>query len=151
MGIRRTARECVLQILFQTEFQNKNKGDAPELNVDVEKKMVSQVKVFANQLLEGVLAHQQKIDDIIERYAKNWSKDRMAIVDRNILRFSIYELLYLPEIPSNVTINEVTINEAIEIAKNYGNENSGAFINGILDRIQGDFQKTNAKKVRESA
>ncbi len=146
MGIRRTARECVLQILFQTEFQNKNKGDAPRLNVDVEKKMVSQVKVFANQLLEGVFAHQQKIDDIIERYAKNWSKDRMAIVDRNILRFSIYELLYLPEIPSNVTINE-----AIEIAKNYGNENSGAFINGILDRIQSDFQKKNVKKVRESA
>ncbi len=147
MGIRRTARECVLQILFQTEFQKKNEGDAPGINVDIEKKMVSEVKVFANQLLEGVVAHQAEIDRIIKRYAKNWSTGRMAIVDRNILRFSIYELLYVPEIPSNVTLNE-----AIEIAKNYGNENSGAFVNGILDGIQRDFPKTGAKKeARETA
>ncbi len=145
MGTRRTARECVLQILFQTEFQVKNKEDAARPNVDVEKKMVSDVKIFANQLLEGVAAHREKIDGIIKRYAKNWSTGRMAIVDRNILRFSIYELLYLPEIPSKVSINE-----AIEIAKNYGNENSGAFVNGILDRIQSDFPKTNAKKTRET-
>lgn len=141
MGMRRTARECALQMLFQSEFQKKPQEVAPTLNTAVAKKMVPAVKVFANQLVQGVVAHQEEIDGIIKRYTKNWSTARMAIVDRNILRFSIYEMLYLPEIPLNVTINE-----AIEIAKNYGNENSGAFINGILDRVQVDFPKTDASQ-----
>lgn len=147
MGIRRTARECALQMLFQAEFQKKNNEAAPILNAAVEKKMVPDVKVFADQLVQGVATHQKEIDSIIKRYTKNWATARMAIVDRNILRFSIYEILYLPEIPSKVTINE-----AIEIAKNYGNENSGAFINGILDHIQMDFPKTDtSQKAWETA
>ena len=146
MGFRRTARECALQMLFQLEFQ-KTRKEVPSLNAAVAKKMVPAVKVFADQLFQGVTAHQEEIDRIIKRYTQNWSTGRMAIVDRNILRFSIYEILYLSDIPSKVTINE-----AIEIAKNYGNENSGAFINGILDRIQGDFPKTASNETaRETA
>ncbi len=146
MGFRRTARECALQMLFQLEFQ-KTRKEVPSLNAAVAKKMVPAVKVFADQLFQGVTAHQEEIDRIIKRYTQNWSTGRMAIVDRNILRFSIYEILYLSDIPSKVTINE-----AIEIAKNYGNENSGAFINGILDRIQVDFPKTASNETaRETA
>ncbi len=137
MGLRRTARECALQMLFETEFK---KGESPAsgiLNASVEKKMVSGVKTFATQLVEGVRTHQPEIDSIIKKYTEHWSTGRMAIVDRNILRFSIFELLYLEEIPAKVTINE-----AIEIAKRYGNENSGGFINGILDRVLLDHPKT---------
>jgi len=131
-------------MLFQTEFEKEQKADIPTLNAAVAEKMVPAVKAFADQLLQGVATHQKEIDRIIERYTKNWSTERMAIVDRNILRFSIYEILYLDEIPSSVTLNE-----AIEIAKDYGNENSGAFINGILDQIQTDFPKTNSSQKRQ--
>ncbi len=137
MGLRRTARECALQILFQAEFKKGQEVDALIPNASIEKKMVAGVKTFANVLVQGVRAHQAEIDDIIKKYTENWSTGRMAIVDRNILRFSIFELIYLPEVPAKVTINE-----AIEIGKLYGNEHSGGFINGILDRIQLDFPKS---------
>jgi N utilization substance protein B len=86
---------------------------------------------FAEQIVLGVLEHGREIDRLIERYSENWRLHRMNIVDRNILRMATFELLYCNEIPPKVTINE-----AIDLGKRYGSEDSGSFINGILDRLQ---------------
>jgi N utilization substance protein B len=85
---------------------------------------------FVDQLVQGVRAHIEELDGLLGRFAEHWSLERMAVVDRNVLRCALYELLYLDDIPAKVTINE-----AIEIAKRYGSQESGAFVNGILDRI----------------
>jgi N utilization substance protein B len=85
------------------------------------------------RLVLGVLEHCQEIDRLIEKYSENWRLVRMNIVDRTILRMAIFELLYCEEIPPKVTLNE-----AIELGKRYGSEDSGSFINGILDRIQNE-------------
>ena len=90
----------------------------------------SDIQDFAEALVRGVVTNVGQIDDVIGRCSTNWKVPRMAIVDRNILRLATYELMHLGDIPPKVTLNE-----AIEIAKRYGAEDSGAFINGILDRI----------------
>ncbi|MFQ5949240.1 MAG: transcription antitermination factor NusB [Nitrospiria bacterium] len=132
MGFRRKGRERALQVLFQTDFcRDPRKSQA---SFPVENKGVPQVQAFAKRLVEGVFQHVDEIDRMIGRYTEHWSPKRMALIDRCILRFSIFELLYLEEIPPKVTINE-----AIEIAKKYGNEDSGAFVNGILDHIHHDL------------
>ncbi len=86
---------------------------------------------FAERIVLGVLDHAREIDQLIERFSENWRLDRINLVDRNILRMAIFELLYCNEIPPKVTLNE-----AIDLGKRYGSEDSGSFINGILDRIQ---------------
>ncbi len=148
MGLRRQARECALQILFQTEFEKDKNNSDLYINDSIKEKLVPEVKAFADQLVKGVRDHKEEIDAIINKYIENWAPSRIAIVDRNILRFATYEIVYLIEIPSKVTMNE-----AIEVAKIYGNENSGGFINGILDRIQREFpDKTQMpKKSQEMA
>jgi N utilization substance protein B len=85
---------------------------------------------FCQKLVEGVRRSQDQIDPLIEENSENWSLKRMAAVDRNILRLATFELLYCPEIPFKATLNE-----AIELAKKFGSDDSGAFINGILDKI----------------
>lgn len=92
------------------------------------------VRLFAEPLIRGVLEHLNTIDEQIRRYAKNWDLHRMALVDRNILRLAIYEMVHRLDIPPVVTINE-----AIEIAKKYSTEDSGKFVNGILDKIRADL------------
>jgi N utilization substance protein B len=86
---------------------------------------------FAERIVLGVLEHSQEINRLIEQYSENWRFDRMSIIDRNILRMATFELLYCEDIPPKVTLNE-----AIELGKRYGSEDSGSFINGILDQIQ---------------
>ncbi|MCK6461214.1 MAG: transcription antitermination factor NusB [Planctomycetes bacterium] len=86
---------------------------------------------FARQLLSGTLDNQEEIDKAISGAAQNWHLRRMAIVDRNILRMAVYEMLFLKDIPAKVSINE-----AIEMGKRFSTQQSGAFINGILDRIR---------------
>jgi len=86
---------------------------------------------FAKELLDGVQAHLDEINGLISRSSENWRLERMSLVDRNILRLAIYEILCRPDIPTKVSINE-----AVEIGKKFGSEESGAFINGILDRIR---------------
>jgi N utilization substance protein B len=88
---------------------------------------------FLKRLVLGVLNHCQEIDRLIEQYSENWRLDRINMIDRNILRMALFELLYCEEIPPKVTINE-----AIDLGKRYGSEDSGSFINGILDRIQNE-------------
>ena len=86
---------------------------------------------FFLQLVNGVLAAQPQIDILIEKYSKNWKVQRMACVDRNVMRVAVFEMLFCPDIPPKVSINE-----AIDVAKKFGTEESGAFINGIVDRIR---------------
>jgi N utilization substance protein B len=95
------------------------------------------IKPFFEVLVKGVLAHQAEIDRRIEQFSSNWKLSRMSGVDRNVMRIAAYEMLYCPDIPSKVSINE-----AIDIGKKYGTADSGAFINGILDAISLDLDKT---------
>jgi N utilization substance protein B len=86
---------------------------------------------FAQVLVQGVVEHRAEIDQAISEVAMNWDIERMAVIDRNVLRMASFELLHLPEVPPKVAINE-----AIELGKRYSTQNSGAFINGILDKIK---------------
>jgi len=127
---RRKGREYALQLLFQTDFtQGKlNSKDIKEFWSD--KKETKDVKDFTEDLVRGTLGRLNEIDAIIETVTENWLLKRMAAVDRNILRFAAYEILYRKDIPSAVTINE-----AIEIAKKYSSTEAAPFLNGVLDRL----------------
>jgi len=131
MGIRRNARELVLQMLYQMDFNDE--GGALPSPFWPQETIAPSARDFSEQLLQGVIGHRSDIDQTIRDVAQHWSFERIAAVDRNILRLAVYELLHLPEVPRCVTLNE-----AIEMAKKYGGENSGAFVNGILDRIHRD-------------
>lgn len=121
-----------LQVLFQADYTQGQDGQA--LSFPILSKSASQVRAFAEVLVKGVFLHRDEIDRMIGRYTEHWAPERMALIDRCVLQFSTFELLYLEEIPPKVTLNE-----AIEIAKKYGNEDSGAFVNGILDHIHQDL------------
>jgi transcription antitermination protein NusB len=127
---RRKAREYALQLLFQTDFtQGKlNSKDIKEFWSG--KKEAKDVKDFTEDLVRGTLGRLNEIDTIIETVTENWLLKRMSAVDRNILRFAAYEILYRKDIPSAVTINE-----AIEIAKKYSSTEAAPFLNGVLDRL----------------
>ncbi|NQS89465.1 transcription antitermination factor NusB [Patescibacteria group bacterium] len=130
MKNRRKARELTLQILYQTDIRKVSAGEALKIVLSCYH-FKPEVEEFSRGLIQGTCHFLPQLDDIIKRYARNWTLDRMATIDRNILRFSIYELLFLKEIPPAVTINE-----AVEIAKRYGTLDSGKFVNGILDKIR---------------
>lgn len=134
---RRKAREYALQILFRLDFTEK-KIDSKDLEEFwSDKKASDDVKKFAEDLVRGTVNSLDDIDSMIEKVTENWLLKRMAAVDRNILRFAAYELLYRKDIPSNVTINE-----AIEIAKKFSSTESAPFINGVLDKLSKKFVKT---------
>ena len=90
----------------------------------------SEVRVFSESLVKGTLEKVKEIDEIVVKATENWELSRMAVVDRNILRFATYELLFVPDIPPKVTINE-----AVNLAKKFSQEESGKFVNGVLDKI----------------
>jgi len=129
---RRRAREYALQILFQLDIIKTSFDENLFKNFWEESEEEEDVKEFASALIRGTLEHLEEIDKAIEQVAEHWSLKRMAVVDRNILRLATYEFLYRNDIPPLVTINE-----AVEIAKKYGTEESSAFINGVLDKIKG--------------
>jgi N utilization substance protein B len=126
MTKRRRAREFALQLLFQHEFTSK--GDFKEFWQG--KNVSSEVRDFAEALVLGTINNKERLDKIIREAAEHWALDRMAAVDRNILRMGAYEMLFRDDIPSAVAINE-----ALEIAKKYAATESVPFINGILDKI----------------
>lgn len=127
---RRKAREYALQMLFQSDF-TKKKIDRKDFEEFWSGKNESEnVKGFTEELVKGTLERLDEIDKTIERVAENWLLKRMAAVDRNILRFAAYEILYRKDIPSAVTINE-----ALEIAKKYSSTEAAPFLNGVLDRL----------------
>lgn len=127
MGKRRKSRELALQQLFQEEM-NPNSGEVFKLSE--EKEIGDEVKDFYKELVNGVTSKKVDIDKLIEEHSNNWRVSRMAKVDLNILRMATYELLYTSEVPPNVALNE-----AIEISKKFGSEDSPSFVNGILDNI----------------
>ncbi|HCU24899.1 MAG TPA: transcription antitermination factor NusB [Deltaproteobacteria bacterium] len=147
MGNRRKAREVSLQLLYETELAHKSGREVTERFLkdphglqfetgELDADALQEVKDFTRLILEGVANNVREIDSLMESHSTHWKVSRMASVDRNILRMAIFELLYCSDIPASVTINE-----AIEIAKKYGTEESGAFVNGILDHIAKALKK----------
>ena len=139
MGARRKAREKALQILFQLDFDN---GDVEAVCKGFWSGHPTGQKVreFAEELAKGTFANRRDIDRMVASTIENWTMDRLAEVDKAILRFASYELMYMPDVPPKVTINE-----AVEIAKAFGTEQSGAFVNGVLDRIREKIGKQPAR------
>jgi N utilization substance protein B len=147
-GLRREGREAAIQFLFQLDSHGPDES-APDSDfwrlragtVDPEEPdavtppppTAPKAKTFAEQLVHGVLSHRVAIDALIVKFARNYELQRIAAVDRNILRLAIYEMMHNLDVPPVVAINE-----AIEIAKKYGSEESGRFVNGILDRIRAE-------------
>jgi N utilization substance protein B len=132
LGKRRRSREFALQVLYQLDI---TKQDAVQTLSQFRNHFNQHENSngFAERIVLGVLEHGREIDRLLEQYSENWRLDRMSMIDRNILRMAIFELIYCEDIPPKVTLNE-----AIELGKRYGSEDSGSFINGILDRIQNE-------------
>jgi len=129
MGVRRQAREIALQALYMIDFNDHWNEYLPGSFFNYFE-AESSSKNFAEILIQGVLDNRSKLDSVITRASENWSIQRMARVDRSLLRVSCFELCCLPDVPKNVSINE-----AVEIAKRFGSEDSPMFINGVLDKI----------------
>ncbi|HEY7163563.1 MAG TPA: transcription antitermination factor NusB [Candidatus Binatia bacterium] len=128
-GTRRRGRELALQALYQIEMTADPSGAAVERFLNHFEGR-PKAKEFARRLVSGVVSQRPELDRLIEQYAENWKLDRIAITDLIILRIGAYELLFCADIPRNVSLNE-----AIEIAKRFGSMESAPFINGILDRV----------------
>ena len=129
MGARRKARELALQMLYQHDVSG-NLPDAIISTFEDLQKSKPNTREFATRVFMGTVANIAKIDDMIQAQADNWRLSRMAVVDRNIIRMSVYEFLHEDDTPKLVIIDE-----AIEIAKKFGTQKSSQFINGILDGI----------------
>lgn len=140
---RRLIREKVLQILFASEMNPSSRELVTEELFEEIKETAN--REFALNLINLVLSHQKEADDLIKKKVSNWDFNRIALIDRILLRMGICELLYIADIPPKVTINE-----SIEIAKEFSTSGSGKFINGILDAIMADMKRENklAKKGR---
>ena len=136
MGARREGREAAVQFLYQRDLNVGANAQTVDEFWEL-RPAAKKVREFGMAIAEGVLAHQGDIDERIRQAASNYDLHRIAAVDRNIPRIGIYEMLYCPEVPPVVSINE-----AIEIAKRFGSEESGRFVNGILDRIRGELKRS---------
>ena len=134
MGRRRQARELALQFLYGYDL---NRGELECGLTDFwnTNRLPLEVRQFATDLVRGTLENLERIDRIITEHARNWKLDRIALVDKNILRLALYELYYRDDIPPPVTINE-----AVEIAKKFSTANSGQFVNGILDKVREEIE-----------
>ncbi len=142
MKNRRLSRELALKVIFQLDVAGGDPGEAFDL---VTRLMIEdpeadsppptpEVEEFGRRLLTGTIAHLPEIDSKLRTYAREWSLERMANVDRNILRLALFEMLYLDDVPLSVSINE-----AVELAKTYSTPDSGRFINGILGKIAAEL------------
>ena len=130
MGRRRKAREETLRILYRLEFDNRQPEET--LSQYWENKKTNQAtREYSTWLVNGIISHHKKIDTIIQNASEHWRLSRMAIIDRNILRMAVFELLYEENIEPAVVINE-----AIEIAKAYSGDEAATFVNGVLDAIR---------------
>ena len=136
MGKRRRSRELAIKVLFYIEFSK----DDPTLafNFICSSFGASEdIKTFSRELILGVCGHINNIDSMIAQASHNWRLERIARVDRSVLRLAVYELMYRDDIPPKVSINE-----AVDVGKKFGSEESGAFINGVLDRIYNTLLNT---------
>ncbi|MCK5061225.1 transcription antitermination factor NusB [Candidatus Parcubacteria bacterium] len=138
MSNRHLARTIAMQALFLWDFRGKKEVDLESLTANVFKNFAPQFDDhgFVHDVINGVLKYREAIDAYITKYATEWPLEQITIVDRNILRIGVYELIFNDEIPAKVAINE-----AIEIAKTFGSESSGKFVNGVLGAIYKDILK----------
>lgn len=160
MGNRREARERAVQFLFQYDLNPPDQLDeALEQFWQSQRSAVIRaeeggatwgqprdlpppsaeevaMRLFADPLIRGTIAHREEIDGVIARHVRNWSMDRLATVDRNVLRLAVFEMLHRQDIPPVVSINE-----AVDIAKKFSTHDSGKFVNGILDKVKGELMR----------
>jgi len=127
MSVRRKARETALQILYRIDI---SPGSSAEDGLD-DLLPGTEARRYCETLVEGITSRLPEIDATIDRHSANWKVGRMGVIDRNILRIAVYELIYSKDVPYKVVIDE-----AVELAKRYGSEVSGAFINGIIDNVR---------------
>jgi len=139
MRKRTKAREYALQILYAVDITKDDPKECIGRFWSGNDESSEEVKAFAGEIVLGVYDNIKKIDSLLAKYATNWQLDRMAVIDRNVLRLATYELLFMEDIPPKVSINE-----AIDIAKKFGGADSGKFVNGVLDKIN----KTESKKAK---
>lgn len=125
---RRTAREKALQALYEIEISKSTADEAIDHILDEEEQ---QDHTYLSFLVKGVQEHQLEIDGLVEKSLRKWTLNRLSVVDRNLLRLATFELKYSEDVPSKVVINE-----AVEIAKLYGDDNSGKFVNGVLSNLE---------------
>ncbi len=168
-GLRREGREAAIQFLFHLDFQPPAPTETPqdaqaagpipdadfwklrtgaedpdELSPTPSRAPIApKARAFAESLVQGVWTHREELDELITRFSKNYRLSRLAAVDRNILRLAVYEILYNKEVPPVVAINE-----AIELAKEYSSEESGRFVNGLLDRIRAESPRSPRQALR---
>ena len=140
MGARTTARESALQMLFAVDAAE---GDVEEVIRDYWRETPGDAegRAFADNLVRGVANDLPKVDRLISTASSNWRVERMTRVDRNVLRIGAFELSSCPDVP-----RAVTLDEAVELAKRFGTEESGSFVNGVLDRIAEDCGRTDKDK-----
>ena len=137
MGKRREGREAAVQLLFHWDMNVRQPLEGADLDGFWQLRTANQAtKEFATRVATGVIAEQVAIDEKISRYTANYELKRISAVDRNILRVAIYEMLFCNDVPPIVAINE-----AIDIAKKFGTEESGKFVNGVLDRVKLDLNR----------
>ena len=134
MGLRRDGREAAIQFLYQFDVHKPAKVDEALAAFWKQTEEPQNVRDFATDLLRGALEKLPEVDAKIRTLADNWDFERLAVVDRNVLRLAVYEMLFRPEIPPVVSINE-----AIEIAKKFSTAESGKFVNGLLDRVKNEL------------
>lgn len=151
MASRHLSRSVAMQSLYEWDFRGRNKAELPEIVERNTQEFASGVEDtgFIGQLVDGVVGHLAELDKIIEKAAPQWPLDQIAIVDRNVLRLGLYELLFgnREEVPPKVAINE-----SIELAKSFGGDSSGKFVNGVLGTIYreiGEPGKDDAPPARE--
>lgn len=129
MKVRHRAREAALQALFEIDCAGHNSNIVVEQRL-AEADLPDPGAAFVRELVNGIRTHQQEIDALIARYAPEWPVDQIAIIDRNVLRIAIYEILLREDTPTKVAINE-----AVELAKQFGSDSSGRFVNGVLGSL----------------
>ncbi len=135
---RRKARKAALEILFQRELTGQKLGEIFQTR---ELALGEETTSFTLELVRGVIANQAEIDALIRSHTDNWALERMPVTDRTIIRIGIYEMLHEPGIPYSVSINE-----AVELAKLYGTQDSGKFVNGILGKIAAELKEEEPKE-----
>lgn len=139
MSNRHLARSIAMQALYQWDFRDRPTAGLPaiiEENLNEFGSGLGEDKNFVTETVNGVVKNLEEIDQVIKKYSTNWPLDQINLVDRNILRIGVHELKFNDKIPAKVAINE-----AIELAKNYGGPSSGKFVNGILGAIYNDLPK----------
>lgn len=140
MGTRRQARELAMQALFYMDMRNNLSTEMLDHFCGCFSPSKKSRRFFI-KLVTGVIEKKAEIDTMVERFSQNWKLKRMSCVDRNVMRIAVYEMLYCDDIPAKVSINE-----AVDVGKKFGTQESGAFINGIMDSIRGALEKEGVLK-----